>query len=71
MKKLLLICAIALSSCTPDELPTDCDCNAITMVDRVPNGQTYPYSDDCKDNGKVLIDNIVQGYRVQRIVKCD
>jgi hypothetical protein len=71
MKKLLLIFAIALASCTPEAEKTVCNCNAITTINNVPNGETYPYSEDCKDNGEVLIDIIDEGYRVQRIVKCD
>jgi len=70
MKKILLICAIALSSCTPDQ-PTDCDCNAITTVNNVANGETYPYSEDCADNGKLLFEFFEPGYVTRRTVKCD
>jgi len=71
MKKLLLICAIALSSCTTDEPKTECDCNAITTVNDVPNGETYYYGNDCKDNGKLLFEFYEPGYVSRRIVKCD
>jgi hypothetical protein len=36
MKKLLFICAIALSSCTADEPKTECDCTGVFRL----NGQT-------------------------------
>ena len=71
MKKLLFIFAISLASCTPEAEKTVCDCNAVTYINNVPNGQTYPYSEDCTDNGKVLVDIVSEGYRVQRIVRCD
>jgi hypothetical protein len=71
MKKLLLICAIALSSCTADKPKTECDCNAITTVNNVPNGETYYYGNDCKDNGKLLFEFYEPGYVSRRIVKCD
>jgi len=70
MKKLILICAIALSSCTADE-PSECDCRAISTVNNIPNGETYPYSEDCADNGKLLFEFFEPGYVSRRIVKCD
>jgi len=71
MKKLLLIFAIALSSCTAEDPKTECDCRAITTVNDVPNGETYYYGDDCKDNGKLLFEFYEPGYVSRRIVKCD
>jgi len=71
MKKLLFIFAIALASCTPEDEPTICDCNAVTFVNDVANGETYPYSEDCNDDGTVLLEYVEGNYRVQRIVKCD
>jgi len=71
MKKLLLICAIALSSCTADEPKTECDCNAITTVNNVPNGESYYYGDDCSENGKLLFEFYEPGFVSRRIVKCD
>ena len=71
MKKLLFIFAIALASCTPEDEKTVCDCNALTYVNDVPNGETYPYSDDCSDDGTVLLEYVEGSFRVQRIVKCD
>jgi len=71
MKKLLFICAIALSSCTAEDPKTECDCNAITTVNDVPNGETYYYGDDCSDNGKLLFEFYEPGYVSRRIVKCD
>jgi len=71
MKKLLFICAIAFSSCTAEDPKTECDCNAITTVNDVPNGETYYYGDDCSDNGKLLFEFYEPGYVSRRIVKCD
>jgi hypothetical protein len=71
MKKILFICAIALISCTPEDEPTICDCNAVVTIDNVPNGESYYYGSDCNDNGKVLLDVLDTGFRVRRIVKCD
>jgi hypothetical protein len=71
MKKLLFIFAIALASCTPEDEKTVCDCNAVTYVNDVPNGETYPYSDDCNDDGKLLFEFFEPGYVSRRIVKCN
>jgi len=71
MKKLLLFCAIALSSCTKDEPQTKCDCKAVTTINDVPNGETYTYSNDCSDDGKLLFEFYEPGYVSRRIVKCD
>jgi hypothetical protein len=71
MKKLILICAISLSSCTADEPKTECDCNAITMINDVPNGETYYYGNDCSEDGKLLFEFYEPGYVSRRIVKCN
>jgi hypothetical protein len=71
MKKLLFIFAIALASCTAEDTKTECDCRAITTVNDVPNGETYYYGNDCKDNGKLLFEFFEPGYVSRRIVKCD
>jgi hypothetical protein len=71
MKKLLLIFAIALASCTTDEPKTECDCNAITTVNNVPNGESYYYGDDCSDDGKLLFEFYEPGFVSKRIVKCN
>jgi hypothetical protein len=71
MKKLLFIFAIALVGCTTEETQTVCDCNAVTFVNDVPNGETYPYSNDCSDDGKLLFEFFEPGYVSRRIVKCD
>jgi hypothetical protein len=71
MKKLLLIFAIALASCTTDEPKTECDCIAITTVNDVPNGETYYYGNDCSEDGKLLFEFYEPGYVSRRIVKCN
>jgi hypothetical protein len=70
MKKLLLICAIALSSCTPDE-QTECNCRAITTINNIPNGETYYYGNDCSEEAKLLFEFYEPGFVSRRIVKCD
>jgi hypothetical protein len=71
MKKTLFIFCMLMASCTPEDKPTICDCNAVVTIDNVPNGESYYYGNDCNDNGKVLLDVLDTGFRVRRIVKCD
>jgi hypothetical protein len=71
MKITLFIFALLMASCTSEDKPTICDCNAITTVNNVPNGETYPYSEDCADNGKLLFEFFEPGYVSRRIVRCD
>lgn len=71
MKKIILIFAIALLSCTREEVKTECDCNTITLINDVPNGETYPYNiDKCSEDGKLLFLYYEPEFITKRIVKC-
>ena len=71
MKKLILICTIALVGCTTEDTKTECDCNAISTINNIPNGETYFYSNDCSDDGKMLFEFYEPGFVSRIIVKCN
>jgi hypothetical protein len=63
MKKLILICAIALSSCTADESKTECDCTGIFRLDGQTNYNVFyaPVKIDCTTNA--IISEIPENYQ--------
>jgi len=62
MKKLLLICAIAFSSCTPDE-PTDCDCTGVFRLNNQTGTNVFYMKVKVDCNTEQIISEIPANYQ--------